>query len=61
MVHVDDLLFSGSRKFWSQKFLPTMQHKFSVSYKLLGGTGTEIDFLKRRLVMLSDGMMIVPG
>jgi hypothetical protein len=32
-----------------------------VSYKLLGGTGTEIDFLKRRLVMLSDGMMIVPG
>ena len=32
-----------------------------MSYKLLGGTGTEIDFLKRRLVMLSDGMMIVPG
>ena len=61
MVHVDDLLFTGSRKFWTQKFLPTMQQKFSVSYKLLGGTGTEIDFLKRRLVMLSDGMMVVPG
>ena len=61
MVHVDDLLFAGSRKFWNQKFLPTMQRKFSVSYKLLGGTGTEIDFLTRRLVMLSDGMMIVPG
>ena len=25
MVHVDDLLFAGSRKFWTQKFLPTMQ------------------------------------
>ena len=28
---------------------------------MLGGTGTEINFLKRRLVMLSDGMMKVPG
>ena len=61
MVHVDDLRFAGSRKVWTQKFLPTMQQKFSVSYKLLGGTGAEIDFLKRRLVMLSDGMMIAPG
>ena len=61
MVHVDDLLFTGSREFWTQKFLPTMQQKFSVSYKMLGGTGTEINFLKGRLVMLSDGMMIAPG
>ena len=61
MVHIDDLLFTGSREFWTQKFLPTMQQKFSVSYKMLGGTGTEINFLKRRLVMLSDGMMKVPG
>ena len=61
MVHVDDLLFTGSREFWTQKFLPTMQQKFSVSYKMLGGTGTEINFLKRRLVIVSGGMMIVRG
>eukprot|EP00435_Cladocopium_sp_Y103_P015276 s4186_g3.t1 len=61
MLHVDDLLFTGEQKFWSQTFLPLMQQKFSVSYNVLGSEGSEISFLKRRLVMLSDGMMIVPG
>eukprot|EP00435_Cladocopium_sp_Y103_P018358 s4574_g4.t1 len=61
MVHVDDLLFAGSQKFWTEKFLPKMQSKFSVSFNELKGVGSAISFLKRRLVRLADGLMIVPG
>ena len=61
MLHVDDLLFTGQRQYWHDVFLPAMQHKFSVSFSVLGDAGTEISFLKRRLVMLQDGIMVVPG
>ena len=56
MIHV-----TGSSKFWAETFLPTMTAKFSVSHNELKGDGTEISFLKRRLVKLSDGLLIVPG
>eukprot|EP00435_Cladocopium_sp_Y103_P011058 s2028_g2.t2 len=59
MVHVDDLLFAGSQKFWTEKFLPKMQ--FSVSFNELKDVGSTISFLKRRLVRLEDGLMVVPG
>ena len=58
-VRVDDLLFSGNLVFWRDVFLPAMQEKFSVSFNVLGGEG--ITFLKRRLVRLQDGLMVVPG
>ena len=61
MLHVDDLLFTGSRKFWNETFLPLMQQKFSVSYNVLGEVGSTVSFLKRRLVMMDDGVMLVPG
>ena len=61
MLHVDDLLFTGNLVFWRDVFLPTMQQKFSISFNVLGCEGSEIAFLKRRLVRLSDGIMVVPG
>ena len=61
MVHVDDLLFIRNFVIWLDVFLPAMQEKFSVSFNVLGGEGTEITFLKRRLVRLQDGLMVVPG
>eukprot|EP00435_Cladocopium_sp_Y103_P003562 s395_g1.t1 len=56
MQHVDDLLFAGRHQFWSQVFLPLMK-----SFNELGGPGTEISFLKRCLIMASDGLILVPG
>ena len=47
MVHVDDVLFTGSKKFWTETFLPMMQQKFSVSFNVLDGVGSEVNFLKR--------------
>ena len=61
MIHVDDLLFTGSAKFWAETFLPTMEAKFNVSHSELKGDGTEISFLKRRLFKLSDGLLLIRG
>ena len=61
MVHVDDLLFCGNHNFWTEKLLPAMSKKFSVSYNVMGKTGDSISFLKRRMVKLDDGVMVVPG
>eukprot|EP00435_Cladocopium_sp_Y103_P068678 s126_g32.t1 len=38
-----------------------MTSKFSISYSVLGDTGTSINFLRKRIVRLSDGLMLVPG
>jgi hypothetical protein len=60
MLHVDDRLFTGRRQFWSQVFLRLIKQKFYVSFSELGEPGTEISFLKRRLIRVSDGLVIVP-
>ena len=39
MIHVDDLLFTGSSKFWAATFLPTVTAKFNVSHNELKGDG----------------------
>ena len=61
MIRVDDLLFAGSSDFWNNKFLPAMTEGLKVSHSELKENGSSISFLKRRLVKLEDGLMIVPG
>lgn len=61
LLRVNDLLFIGSQDFWEQKFLPCMTNKFSVSCNMLEGDGSSISFLKRRIVKLSDGLLLIPG
>eukprot|EP00435_Cladocopium_sp_Y103_P055313 s907_g18.t1 len=61
MTHVDDLLFTGSKEFWNKCVLPAMTSKFNVSFNEIQGEGTSISFLKRKLLMMSDGLMLVPG
>ena len=59
MVHVDDLLFVGDTQYWRDTVLPTFQAKFSTSFSELGGTDTEIKFLKRKIIKTEDGLMLV--
>ena len=61
MLHVADLLFTGRRQFWSQVFLPLIKQKFHMNFSELGEPRTEISFLKRRLIRVIDGLVIVPG
>ena len=61
MIHVDDLLFSGSTDLWNNKFLKGMTQRFKVSHSELKEDGSSISFFKRCLVKLAYGLMIVPG
>ena len=58
---MDDLLFTGSYSFWTTKFLPAVTSKFNVNYTELKGNGSFISFLKRKLVKINDGLLLVPG
>ena len=61
LIHVDDLLFAGSYSFWTTKFLPAVTSKFNVNYTELKENGSFISFLKRKLVKIKDGLLLVPG
>ena len=40
LIHVDDVMYVGSRAFWNEVFLPNMSKKFSISHDELKGNGT---------------------
>ena len=61
MLHVDDVLFVGKRKFWEEQFLPKLKEQFSVSASVLEDEGSSISFLKRKLVTVDRGFALVPG
>ena len=46
LIHVDDLLFAGSRDFWEGKFLPAVTDKFNVNFSEIKGDGSSIHVLK---------------
>ena len=60
MLHVDDVLFVGTRQFWEKEFLPKLKEKFTVSSNVLDDGGS-ISFLKRKLVKVERGLALVPG
>ena len=60
MLHVDDVLFVGTRQFWEKEFLPKLKQKFTVSSNVLDDGGS-ISFLKRKLVKVERGLALVPG
>eukprot|EP00435_Cladocopium_sp_Y103_P035975 s2896_g9.t1 len=62
MVHVDDVLFTGTKQFWQTQFLPKLREKFSVSAAVLSpNDGDSIAFLKRKLTRIERGIALVPG
>ena len=60
LIHVDDIMYVGSLKFWNE-FKEKLQQRFSISCSVLEGVGTEISFLKRRLLRVEDGLALLPG
>ena len=47
LMHVDDLLFVGSRNFIRLEVAPTLLEKYKVSLEILQKPGDELEFLKR--------------
>jgi len=60
MLHVDEVLFVGKRKFWEEQVLPNLKEQFSVSASVLEGEGSSISFLKRKLVRVDHGWFQEP-
>ena len=46
IIHVDDIIFVGSRTYWQDVFLKRMSEKFSISHSQLDGVGTSVSFLE---------------
>ena len=61
LMHVDDLFYSGTHEHFHNVFLKKCKEKFSVSQAELSEPVTFITFLKKKLVQLSDGILITPG
>eukprot|EP00435_Cladocopium_sp_Y103_P035447 s2263_g9.t1 len=61
LIHVDDLLFAGNKRYFHEQFLETCKKEFVLNVSELGGPGTSISFLKKRLISLEDGILIAPG
>ena len=61
MIHVDDILYVGTKQFWDGSFLKEMRSKFTVSHEQLEGPGGSIKFLRRKMVETTDGWVLMPG
>ena len=61
LIHVDDILYVGSKKFWTETFIPKFKSTFMVSASELNGSGSEVSFLKRKIKQLDNGLLLVPG
>ena len=61
MVHVDDILYTGTRRFWNEQFVPKLKEKFTISNAVLGDSNDSISFLKRKLTKMEKGLMLTPG
>ena len=61
LIHVDDLLYAGSRNYFHGVFLKTCKEKFVVNFAELAEKGSSITFLKKRLVRVDGGILVAPG
>eukprot|EP00435_Cladocopium_sp_Y103_P024601 s2953_g6.t1 len=61
LIHVDDILYTGSADFFEKELLPVCKERFSVKWKALDEVGSAITFLRRKITMLSEGLLVVPG
>ena len=60
MVHVDDVMFCGDGAYWDV-FLKGLKQRYSISHSQLGNVDTEIQFLKRTLRRVFNGLAMLPG
>ena len=61
IIHVDDIMFVGSKTYWQDVFLKRMSEKFSISHSQLDGVGTSVSFLRRKVTDMGDWLMLTPG
>ena len=61
LIHVDDVLFTGERKYLEEKLLPALKENYEISVQYLTEPGTSFQFLRRTYELLDNGLKIMPG
>jgi hypothetical protein len=61
MLHVDDIRFCGHAAWWKDVVVPEFQKRFTISWDELGGVGSSILFLKRKILKTEKGLALIPG
>lgn len=61
LIHVDDIMITGSSYYIEKVFVPMIKEKFETSLSFMKCEGDEISFLKRTYRRVSDGIVIIPG
>jgi hypothetical protein len=61
LIHVDDILYTCSAEFFEKQLLPVCQERFSVKWSALQELGSTITFLKKKISLVTGGLMVVPG
>ena len=61
LIHVDDILYTGRQCGVFREKILVCQERFSVKSKALDGVGSAITFLRRKISMVDEGLMVVPG
>jgi hypothetical protein len=61
MIHIDDVMFCGSAKYWNEVFLKKLGEQYTFNASALSDVGSSISFLKRKWVRLPYGLALIPG
>ena len=59
LMHVDDLLLVGSRRFIEHEVVPTLLEKYKVSLEIMQKQGDELEFLKRKHSLIARGQLVI--
>ena len=61
LIHVDDVLYLGSKEYLESAFLPDIKRSFDISEQHSAGDGTTFAFLRRTYEQTIQGLKILPG
>ena len=58
LIHVDDMFIVGKISFLRDRFLPLIESEFEVTWTLAAHEGESVNFLKRKHLITSEGVVI---
>ena len=59
LIHVDDILVVGKRKFVMERLVKCLEKAYTISTQFLEKPGDELSFLKRAMTMQNDGRLTI--
>ena len=61
LIHVDDIMFVGSKEYVLREFIPEMKKVFDISEQHLEEDGSSFQFLRRTYEKVENGLKVHPG